>query len=530
MFASPVQKAQNRISTVPAPVGGLNARDSLAAMPATDAIALENYWPQPYGVAVRLGWQEWGVIPSGGEVGTIATWSGVAGQQALYAWEGEFMYDVSARGIVGAPVLSGLSSAYWQLAGMSNAAGGHLIAVNGVDDGILKNDTGVHRLVAGDGTTDYTWSGLDPAAAIQLTVHQHRLWVTKENSSVGYYLPPDALWGVFKSFDFGPLFQRAGYLAFMATWTIDDGNGAEDHLVAVSSTGYAAVYAGIDPDSADTWSLVGVYYIGSPVKGRRAYAKVGGDLFILTQQGVVSMSGMLTSTKVNEQKNSFPSAKIQYLLSSLIGQYGDLSNWQLQYSPKENMLICNVPTTVAESNIQLAANQITNAWTVFSGMDATTWNIYSDHPFFGTYDGRVCIAWTGTQDGVILDGTGGTDIIALAQQAYSYLDSPGTQKQVGMYRPNFMVERLLSFNSTISYDFVRPELPVPGSLVDPDFSGIWNVGRWDAAKWAGATGPQRQWVQAQGLGVAASISVITSSAGEVLWVSTDYSYKTGGLL
>ena len=79
----------------------------------------------------------------------------------------------------------------------------------------------------------------------------------------------------------------------MTTWTIDDGNGAEDHLVVVSSTGQAAVYAGIDPTDPATWSLVGVYNIGAPVKGRRGYTKVGGDLYILTQQGIVSMASML---------------------------------------------------------------------------------------------------------------------------------------------------------------------------------------------------------------------------------------------
>jgi len=81
MFATQAQSADNRISTVPAPIGRLNARDSLAAMPPTDAFVLENFWPQPYGVAVRNGWQEWCVIEDGGEVGTLATWSSVSGSQ-----------------------------------------------------------------------------------------------------------------------------------------------------------------------------------------------------------------------------------------------------------------------------------------------------------------------------------------------------------------------------------------------------------------------------------------------------------------
>jgi hypothetical protein len=37
-------------------------------------------------------------------------------------------------------------------------------------------------------------------------------------------------------------------------------------------------------------------------------------------------------------------------------------------------------------------------------------------------------------------------------------------------------------------------------------------------------------VQAEGMGVAASIALSTKSNGSVLWISTDYSYKNGGLL
>src|ERR1700761_7824812 len=41
--------------TLPAPVGGWNARDPIAAMRQTDAIYLDNWWPTPSSVSVRLG-------------------------------------------------------------------------------------------------------------------------------------------------------------------------------------------------------------------------------------------------------------------------------------------------------------------------------------------------------------------------------------------------------------------------------------------------------------------------------------------
>jgi len=529
MFATKSTAAVSKVTTVPAPIGGLNVRDSLAAMAETDAIILRNFWPQPYGVSVRHGYQEWST-GLGFPVYTLGTWSSVTGAQKLFGWAGDSMYDCSARAPVGTALLTGLVNSTWQLAGFTNAAGGHLLAVNGVDDGICYNETGINRLVLGDGVAAYTWKGLDPKKAIQLTVHQHRVWAVELNTAIGWYLPPDAIYGEFKPFDFGPLFWRGGYLSFLATWTMDDGNGAEDHLVAVSSTGLAAVYAGIDPEAETTWSLVGVYNVGAPVKGRRAYAKVAGDLYILSQQGIVSMAGLLVSTKVNQQVAAFKSDKIQYLMSDLIGKYSDLAGWQLSYVPKINMLLCNVPTGVPGANLQLAANQITEAWTQFSGMDATTWNTFGDQPFFGDYNGVVHVAWEGSMDGVLLDGTSGNSIFAEAQQAYSYLNALGQQKQVGLYRPNFIVSKSVRFNSLVMYDFAIFEGIPPDGLPVPESASVWGTGIWGEAIWHGGSFPQRAWHSAVGVGVAVSTAIGLRANSDALWVSTDFSYIIGGIL
>jgi hypothetical protein len=532
VFATPVQSASNKIGTVPAPIGGLNARDSLAAMPETDAYVMINYWPQPYGVSTRLGYQVWAEIAGEKPVLTIATWVSQTGAQKLFAWSDKSLWDITAKGAVSVPLLTGLVNDAWQSINFNNAAGSHLVAVNGADDAILYDGAGITRLVAGDGIVANTWSGLDPKDAIQLTAHQSRLWATKKDDARGYYLPLDAYYGVFESFDFGPLFSAGGYIAFMTTWTIDDGNGAEDHLVIVSSAGQAAVYGGIDPSDAATWQLVGIYNIGAPVAGRRGYTKVAGDLYIVTTQGVVSMASLLVSTKVDEQVTTFPSYKIQFLISDLTSSYGQLEGWQLAYAPSINMLVCNVPTTVEDGNMQLASNQITNAWTQFVGMDAACWGLFSGKPFFGDYAGRVCLAWDGYLDNVALDGTGGTSVPAFVAQAYSYLGSLGTQKQVGMYRPNFITTEIFNFTSAINYDFKDATLTPPDSAPVPEGAvpSLWDVGIWDVNKWGAGLVTVQGWVQAEGMGVAASIALSTKSNGSVLWISTDYSYKNGGLL
>src|SRR4051812_11821081 len=67
------KKRTQRIVTIPAPIGGVNARDSLAAMPGTDAFSLINWIPPRYGVRSRKGYTEWATGLTG-SVGTVMTY------------------------------------------------------------------------------------------------------------------------------------------------------------------------------------------------------------------------------------------------------------------------------------------------------------------------------------------------------------------------------------------------------------------------------------------------------------------------
>jgi hypothetical protein len=194
------------------------------------------------------------------------------------------------------------------------------------------------------------------------------------------------------------------------------------------------------------------------------------------------------------------------------------------------MLILNVPSVTSGGNIQLASNQITNAWTEFLGMDAACWGFFGSSPMFGDHAGNVFQAWTGHSDRVQSNGTGGTAIVSRVQQAYSYMGERATQKQVGMYRPVFVVTDPAAFNSTIRYDFRAELVTTPGPM-GVTSSSLWGVGVWNSSLWGGGDTVQKQWVQAEGMGVAASLLMVMRTEGEVLWVATDYSITGGwGLL
>jgi hypothetical protein len=60
-------------SSVPAPIGGWNARDSLAQMSPLDAVILNNFYPTPTDVQLRLGWSQSSLLTTTTTANTISS-------------------------------------------------------------------------------------------------------------------------------------------------------------------------------------------------------------------------------------------------------------------------------------------------------------------------------------------------------------------------------------------------------------------------------------------------------------------------
>ena len=115
-----------------APVGGWNARDSIAAMGPEDAVYLTNWWPTTTDLMVRQGTDNHATgLPS--LVETIMPYISASGTKKLFAASGSGIYDVSSAGAVGAASVSGLTSAQFQYVQFSTTAGNYLYCVNGAD-------------------------------------------------------------------------------------------------------------------------------------------------------------------------------------------------------------------------------------------------------------------------------------------------------------------------------------------------------------------------------------------------------------
>lgn len=519
----------SKVTTRPAPVKGINAYDSIVAMPEGFALLLRNFFAQPYGCQVRRGYRKH-VTGLNGPVETVASHNNA--DNKLYAFVQDspnaVLYDVTAPNVAGVSKLTGLTNARWQHINFPNAAGVHLVAVNGADNLIwIQPNNAILTVASGDGSGN-TISGVDPKVLIHIYAHQKRIWFVEKGTTYGWYLPPDQITGVAESFNFGPNWTRGGYLTQIITWTIDDGNGADDHLVAISSQGEVSVYQGTDPNGADTWSLQGVYYAGAPI-GRRCATRYGGDIAILTSGGVVMLSGLLKSTKVNPAEGN-EERYIQQLVSAAATIDGTRFGWQPFICRTTNMFMVNIPTTDVNA-YQFVMNDITKAWSQFIGYEAYCWELHKELPFFGSF-GAVYRAWEGNTDASqIIDGieTKGTLVQAEAQTTFSYFDALGQQKHFKMVRPTVLSHGRFTLNFSVNVDFVfdSPLTPTAFPSADP---GKWDEDYWDAATWEGGLLTFKSWQACNGIGTAASIRLIIRTGVETYWATTDWLYEVGGVM
>ena len=396
------QKQQiTRTASVPAPVGGWNARDSLAAMDRADAVVLQNFFALPYSVRLRKGYTSW-ATGLGVQVETLMQYRPPTGGGSMFAAAGANIYDVTSGGAVGAAVVSGLTNARWQYIDFAVGGTSYLYAVNGADN---------PRLYNGVAWTVPAVTGVTTTNLVNINVHKSRIWFIESGTLKAWYLPTNSVGGAVSALDLSGLCVRGGYLMTMATWTLDAGRGMDDHAVFITSEGEIVVYAGVDPASAATWQLVGVYAMGTPL-GRRCAVKYAGDVLVITKDGLFPLSKALMSSRVNTK--TALTDKIQSAVSEATTLYGTSFGWQTMIYPPENMLFLNVPVAVG-SQQQYVMNTISGAWSNFTNMPANCWELWNDILYFGG-NGVVYKAWNGTNDN-------GANIVGEALPAFNYFGS-----------------------------------------------------------------------------------------------------------
>lgn len=507
-------KPRIKMVSVPAPVGGWNARDSYADMAITDAVVLQNFWPKTTSVAIRYGYSEWATGLSG-YVDTVFAYAGGSSNKQFAATSDGFIYDTTTTGAVGAADVSGLTNGRFQYVNVATSGGNFMLAVNGADK--LRGYTGSAWYVDGDATHDIT--GVDTATCININIFKNRVWLIKEDTLTAWYLPVASIAGAANSLDLSAFCPHGGSLVAMATWTMDAGYGVDDYAVFITNKGDVIVYRGTDPSSASTWALIGVWWLGSPV-GTRCFSKWKGDCLIICQDGLLPMSSALQSSRLNPRVAL--TDKIQSSVSEAVTNYGSFFGWQILPFPKQNMLILNVPVTEGNAQEQYVMNTITGSWGQFQGWNANCWELYNDHIYFGgnTFVGK---AWDTNADN-------GSAIQSLCIQAFNDYGSGGQRKRATSMRPLYLTNGNPTLFGGINwdYDLSNPTSPLTTSMTS---FGVWDTAVWDTGIWGGGLNPSNLIQDATGSGFAAAPVFKSGTLGlQVEFVSTLISIEIGGFL
>ena len=496
--------------SLPPPVGGWNARDAIANMDPEDAVTLINWFPMPSDVMVRKGWTVANTGFGGMDVETVFAYNGPVQQFRLGAAGGSiYKCDTTTA----SAMVTGQQNDRYQYVNFTPGSGTpYIVACNG-QDSVWNFD--------GSSWTHPAITGFSASNAVHVNVFKQRLWFVEENTLKAWYLNAQAISGSASAVDLTQFTRRGGELMAMGTWTIDAGEGVDDYAVFVTSEGEVIVFQGTDPTSSSTWAMRGLWQLGAPL-GRRCLKKFGGDLLLITNDGVVPLSRALISSRVNPKIAL--TDKIQGAMSSAAQLYGANFGWELALCPLNSMLVLNVPVQEGFNQEQFAMNTITGAWGRFGEIEANCWEIFDEELYFGGA-GVIGQFWSGFSDNDNVD-----NIQAEALQAFNYFGKRGRLKHFKEARPIFSSNGAPAVLARIEVDYQTSN--TTGTLTfAPNSYAVWDAATWDVDMWGSDLAILKNWQTMGAIGTSAAVHVFTASKGiEVHWQATDFLYEVGGVI
>ncbi len=511
------------VSKIPAPIAGINAQTGLSEMAPDEAIFLKNIFPSRYGCKVRNGYMEFATNVGTGGVRTILPYVGSSDSaNRLFATGEDAIYDATLGGA--APV--------------SELAFGTVDVESGYGQWTLYVTNAGHFMVYCDESNGYklytestdTWSTIalgggagqvtpqDPATFVGCVIFKSRLWFIERDSASAWYLPVGAVTGTVTEFNFGNKFKHGGTLVALYNWTIDGGEGIDDYLVAISSTGDIIIYKGNDPSSASDFIQHGQWYIGQTPVGRRLAGAFGGELYVLSAYGVVPLTKLIAGALI-QQEDIYISRKINPLINEQMAASRTTLGWEVKLVPSDNLLLISTPKRTGLDYLQFVQSLNTQGWAAFIDIPYNTGEVYLDDFYIGDTDNRILI-YTGNADNIALDGSGATDIEFSALQTFQEEGSVGAYKRTQFIRPVFIASAAPSYVVEARYDYNLSE--IFGAPTASSVSGaLWDAAIWDAALWSVELATIDQLRGGTGMGRTIAIGINGNTQSETILVRTD---------
>lgn len=470
----------SRSFQLPAPTNGWYVGANLSEAPKKTAFVLDNAFPQLDYIRTRRGSQEHADGMAGAVETLIPFYDGTASK--LFACVDDKIYDVSSAGAVGPAAVSGLTSNQWEYVQFVNSGATWLRLVNGADTPQLYS-------TAGGWSTSPAITGVTDTNLSHVWAYKNRLFFVEKNKLSAWYLGVSNIGGAATEFPLQGIFKLGGSLLLGASWTVESPAGYHESCVFISDQGEVAVYNGDYPGG--TWELTGIYKISIPL-GKRCVFKAGGDLAIMTEDGIVPMSKVVTLDQVALQ-NAAVTKPIAPAWRQAVLNRGGISGWQITIWPLESMGVVNLPKLDAGDKTQFIANVRTGAWARYLGWDANCFAVFNNALYYGASDGRVMRAEVGAAD----DGSNYTTTIF---PSFTNIDKTASRKQTKLMKPYLSANFSLSPQVTMRADFDTTIPEEPGATVISTSGAKWDVALWDVDVWPNELFGQTNWISTPAIG------------------------------
>lgn len=477
----------------PAPLGGWRTDVPLSDMPKDAAAVMDNWFPEQFKARVRRGFARHATGMPNAAIETLIPYNGTSPK--LFAACDDAIYDVTSTGAVGAAEIGSLNSARFGYTSFTNSGGIFIRAVNGADAPLTYDGTSWTT-----GTYTVTGTGLTASNLVAVTSYRSRLWYIEKNTTKIWYGAVDAISGALTSLEVGSVMKQGGKLIALGVWSVMLTTSITYCLVAMSDQGELVVYQGSNPSSSTDWSLLGTFVVGRPL-GDRPFFNAGGDLGIITQDGVISISNAVKLDRAAIVQNSL-TQHISPSWSEAVSQYASFDGWEILTFAPSKMVILNIP--VPNAPAQFVMNSVTGKWCRFTGIPANTWAVYQDKLYFGgtsiVYQGDI-----GSADD-------SAPIEALYVGAYTRLASGIAPKQAKLMTVSMVIGPFSKPYAGVSVDY-QTRIPTGTLTVSASGAAVWDVSVWDGAVWAGDL-TVRKIISASGIGISMAPTIRAVISGD----------------
>lgn len=462
---------------MPPPYGGLDLVSPIDNTDPSFALELVNIFPGAGAPTVRLGYKQFANSGSTSPIKWVDTLNLASGSSVLLASNDSKIYSVTSGAVVTDITGATVTSSEWQSTTYNN----RIYMCNGVDKARYWDGSAAT-------TADLTFTGLALTSMIGVHPHKERLYFIEKNSSKIWYggLQVTGTGGApaLTSFDLSYVFPRGGYLVGIGSYSNSANVAVQDYFWACSSEGDIVFYTGSYAGDPATWGLVARYFIGKPL-GRRAFVKVNNDVWIITEQGIVPISGLFQADP--EAALDIVSKRVNPLISDAASAIPFDHQWSGFFWPQGRRVYISIPVN-GISCYFLVYSIDTKGWAqfkLFSDEHCLASCVFQRLPFYASATGIIWQGETGQADA--LTATTSEAISYSGRTAFSFYGSRSNYKAFKDIRPILKTKRGIAINVGLDVDFKR-EAVIP-TIASP--AGVYTP--WGSA-WGSAWSSEEQYV------------------------------------